>query len=82
MKAFHYEAVVIEGLVYCVECLPEDVSVDDEEVYPIFAGHEMDHAPVCSICDAIHDYMNVLEPKRSTSWEDDPAYDDENQFQD
>jgi len=46
MKSYDYDAVVYEGAVYCVECLPEGVSTDDAS--PIFASDELDHTPAKS----------------------------------
>ena len=60
MRAYDYDAVVYEGEVYCVGCLPEGVSVNNEDVIPIFAGAELDFPPVCSHCHAEHDYMQIL----------------------
>lgn len=60
MKSYDYDAVVYDGAEYCVECLPEGVSVSDEEVAPIFADAEVDRPVVCDHCHAVHDYMNVL----------------------
>lgn len=57
MKSFDYDAVVIDGEVYCVECAPE---VPDEDVVPIFADSEWQDAPVCCECSATHDYVQVL----------------------
>jgi hypothetical protein len=59
-KAWDYDAVAYDGGVYCVDCLPK--GVDDEDVTPIFATDEVDHAQVCDRCGAVHDYMNVREP--------------------
>ena len=59
MKSYDYEAVVYDGEELCVECLPEGVSVNDEEVGPIFADSEVDRAVVCAKCGAEHDYMNI-----------------------
>jgi hypothetical protein len=61
-KAWDYDAVTYDGGIYCVDCLPEGVSVDDEDVTPIFTVDELQYAPVCDRCGAVHDYMNVLEP--------------------
>lgn len=60
MKAYDYEAVVFNCEVYCVECLPEDVDVDSEDVHPVFADSEWDTAPTCVHCNAVHDYVSVL----------------------
>jgi hypothetical protein len=59
MKAYDYEAVTYDADVYCVGCLPDDVSVDDEEVGPIFADSEWDHYPVCAHCGTVHDYVSL-----------------------
>ena len=59
MKSYDYEAVVYDGAEYCAECLPEGVSVNDEEVSPIFADAEVDRPVVCDACGTVHDYMNV-----------------------
>jgi hypothetical protein len=62
MHSFDFEAVTYDGAVYCVGCLPKGVSVDDEDVMPIFADSEWDHKPVCDHCHEAHDYMNVRWP--------------------
>lgn len=59
MKSFDYEAVTYDAAAYCVECLPEGVDVDSEEVSPIFADAEVAAAVVCDACGAEHDYMNI-----------------------
>src|ERR671923_253380 len=61
MKSFDYEAVTYDGAVYCVDCLPDGVNVNDDEVSPIFADSEWDTAPVCDVCGTVHDYVTVLE---------------------
>ena len=61
MKAWDFDAVVYDGAVYCVECLPDGVSTDDDDVCPIFASDEWDYAPCCDDCGYEHDYMSVLE---------------------
>ncbi|HOR77249.1 MAG TPA: hypothetical protein PLG04_00400 [Anaerolineaceae bacterium] len=60
MYSYDYDAVVYDGEVYCVECLPEGVDTDNPEVMPIFADSEWDYVPVCSICGAEHDYVTVI----------------------
>jgi len=60
MKAFDFDAVAYDGDVYCNECLPEGVSVDDDDVSPIFADSEWDQAPVCCVCETAHDYVNII----------------------
>jgi hypothetical protein len=59
MKAYDFEAVTYDADVYCVGCLPDGVSVDDEEVGPIFADSEWDHYPVCVHCGTVHDYVSL-----------------------
>jgi hypothetical protein len=59
MKAFDYEAVVFDGEVYCVECLPERYNEDRDDCFPIFADSEWDYTPVCCVCDEAHMYMNI-----------------------
>jgi hypothetical protein len=62
MKAFDFEAVVYDGAEYCVECLPKGVSVNDEDVSPIFADESRERPAICNECAAEHDYM-PLPPK-------------------
>lgn len=59
MYSYDYEAVVYDGEIYCVGCLPEGVSVDSDEVSPIFADSEWDYYPVCADCGTVHDYVNL-----------------------
>lgn len=80
MKSFDFDAVVYDGAVYCVECLPQapdgyehqQVTVDSEEVSPIFADSEWDTAPVCDACGTVHDYMTILQSDEDTD-DDEPA---------
>jgi len=60
MKSYDYEAVVWSDMILCVECLPDEVKVDDEDVSPVFADSEWDHIPVCEECGREHDYMVLL----------------------
>lgn len=60
MKSFDYDAVTYDGDIYCVECLPAEISVDSEEVRPCFASDEFDFTPVCCNCGTEHDYMAVI----------------------
>jgi len=60
IKSYDYSAVVWDGDVYCIECLPEGVNVEDDDVYPIFAGSEWDYPPVCRKCGEVHDYVSLL----------------------
>lgn len=63
MKAYDFYAVVYDSSVLCVECLPKNVNVHDESVYPIFANSEWDYYPVCEYCDREHDYVTLLDTK-------------------
>lgn len=60
MRSYDYDAVTYDGEVYCVECLPDGVNVEDPEVMPIFADSEWDHVPVCSVCGTEHDYVTII----------------------
>lgn len=62
MKAYDFEACTYQGDVYCNGCLPRGLSVNSEEVTPIFASDEWEHTPVCCQCMEPHDYMSVLFP--------------------
>lgn len=57
MKAWDFDAVVYDGAVYCVECVPRKAKA--EETAPIFACHELDAYPTCSKCGGLHDYMGL-----------------------
>ena len=70
MRNNEFEAVVYDGAIYCVECLPDGVDTDDEEVSPIFAGSEWDTAPCCEHCGWVHDYMCVLNPSEEDEEEE------------
>jgi hypothetical protein len=59
VKAYDFEAIVYEGCVYCIDCLPAGVDLDDAEVQPIFASEEWDAPAVCDHCGAEHDYMTI-----------------------
>lgn len=61
MKAWDFKAVIFDGAVYCVKCLPKGISVDGDNVSPIFATDEWDAEPVCDKCGQLHDYMNILQ---------------------
>ena len=60
MHAFDYDAVTYDGEIYCIECLPDGVNADDEDVHPIFADSEWDYIPVCCDCGTEHDYINLI----------------------
>lgn len=59
MNAFEFDAVVYDGSVYCVACLPDGVDVNSEDVSPIFADSEWDYYPVCEHCHGVHDYVSL-----------------------
>jgi len=63
MKAWEYEAVVYDGAIYCIECLPDGIDADSDQVTPIFASDEV-AAPgvVCAACGSTHDYMTLIGP--------------------
>lgn len=63
-SAWHFEVVAYEADHYCVECLPDGVTTDDEFVYPITAIAEVDVYPVCCVCRTVHDYMVLTEDGR------------------
>jgi hypothetical protein len=44
---------------YCVDCLPDGIDVDSEDVSPIFADSEWNSYPVCCECGAKHDYVSL-----------------------
>jgi len=67
MKAYDFNAVTYDYEVYCIGCLPDGVSVHDEEVRPIFASDECDIAPVCYVCGEPHDYMGIIEQEPDLS---------------
>jgi hypothetical protein len=66
MKAYDFDAVTFDADIYCVECLPDGVDEDSDEVYPIFADSEWDYVPVCCVCGMEHDYVSVLEQEEDT----------------
>ena len=61
MNGCDYEAMIYDGAVHCVGCLPEGVTKESEEVYPIFADSEHDYYPVCESCQREHDYVSLTE---------------------
>jgi hypothetical protein len=60
MNAWEFDAVVLDGSVYCTGCLPAGITVDDAEVQPIFANEEWDAPAVCDRCGFEHDYMSIV----------------------
>lgn len=61
MKSYDYEAVAYDADVYCVDCLPEEMDVESDEVSPIFADSEWDDIPVCCVCGEVHEYVGLTE---------------------
>lgn len=59
MENHAFAAVVFEGCVYCVGCLPPGVTVDDAEASPIEADEQWDAPAICERCAVEHDYMNI-----------------------
>ena len=59
MDAHDFAAVVFEGCVYCVGCLPVGVTIDDHEVLPIDADEQWDAPATCERCGIEHDYMAI-----------------------
>lgn len=55
MNTFDYYAVVYDGEIYCVECLPKNIN--EEDINPIFVDSEWDYIPSCCECNELHDYM-------------------------
>lgn len=58
MNTFDYYAVIYDGEIYCVECLPENI--DEEDIDPIFVGSEWDYIPSCCECNELHDYVTLI----------------------
>jgi hypothetical protein len=61
MKSHDFFAVIYKGEVLCTGCLPEGVTVQDEDVTQIFANSEHDRYPVCDKCNTEHDYVCLTE---------------------
>jgi hypothetical protein len=65
MHAYDFDAVVYDCDVYCLACLPDDLTADSRDewdepiVHPIFADSEHDSYPVCCNCGAEHDYVSL-----------------------
>lgn len=60
MKSYDFDAVVYDGEIYCIGCLPKNVSVKSEDVHPIFADSEWTYYPVCCECQTEHDYVSLI----------------------
>lgn len=56
----YFRAVVYDGEVRCVECLPPGITIDSGEVDPILAGEEWCGPAICRICRFEHDYMKTV----------------------
>lgn len=56
MKAWEYDAVVLDGEIYCVTCLSEK---ELRNAAPIFADSEWTYYPTCSECGAVHEYVTL-----------------------
>lgn len=61
MNYHDFDAVVYDGEIFCIACLPDGVNADSDEVSPIFAGSEWGYIPVCCECGTEHDYVTVIE---------------------
>ncbi len=61
MTAFEFEAVVFDRDVYCVICLPPQVSLGDPEVIPIPADRIWEKAPTCCKCGRAHEDVLMAE---------------------
>lgn len=59
MKSYDYDAVAYDGAVYCVDCLPDGLTINSEGIYPVFAGSEWDYYPTCDHCGIQHDYVGL-----------------------
>jgi hypothetical protein len=58
MKAYDFDAVIVDSEVYCLECVPDGTDLDTD-ASPIFADSEWDYYPVCYHCGAVHDYVSL-----------------------
>jgi len=57
---YDFDAVVFDGEIRCIGCVPENVSLESDRVHPIFADDEVETALVCEVCGEVHDYMNIM----------------------
>ncbi len=60
MKAWDYECVGYKGDIYCVDCLPVGVDMQNGDVSPVFESSEWGVYPVCCVCGQEHDYVVLL----------------------
>jgi hypothetical protein len=58
MKSYDCDAVIFDGEIYCISCLPENVSKNEYD--PIFADSEWQSPPVCHECGEIHEYVLLI----------------------
>ena len=58
MKAYDYDAVTMDGAIYCTGCAPKETKATGSP-HPIFADSEWDHYPVCDKCGAQHTYVSL-----------------------
>jgi len=65
MKSYDFDAVAYDGAIYCVDCLPDVIGLDSEEVSPVFADSEWDSYPTCDACHFEHDYVNLTSDGRT-----------------
>jgi hypothetical protein len=63
MKVYEFDAVTYDGDVYCNNCLPDGVEIEDDDVAPIFAGDEWQEYPVCCVCGEVHKYMSLIQTR-------------------
>jgi len=61
VKSFDYDAVIYDGEIYCIGCLPKEVDYTSDDVFPIFADSEWDTFPVCCVCNTEHEYVSLLD---------------------
>jgi len=63
MRAYDYDAVVYDGAVYCLDCLP--VEVEHPDVRPIFATDEWEYRPCCDRCGREVECVTVIGEEQS-----------------
>ena len=63
MKSYDFDAVVYDGEIYCIGCLPKIFPINRDDVHPIFADSEWGYYPVCTRCGKEHDYMSLIEER-------------------
>lgn len=70
MKSYEFEAVIYNGNIYCCECLPPKVDINDDDVMPIFGDSEWEYIPTCCICGEQHIYVTLLDETWNGECED------------